>query len=49
MFLRKELVSQQLKIFDHPIVDESELSGPINMGMRILIGHRPVGSPAGVP
>jgi hypothetical protein len=49
MFLRQELVSKQLKIFDHSVVDQSKLPRLIDVGVRILIGYRAMGSPPGVP
>jgi hypothetical protein len=49
MFLGQELVSKQLKIFDHSVVNQRELTGLIDVRVRILIGHRTVGSPTGVP
>ena len=49
MFLRQELVSEQLKVFDHSIVNQSELPRLIDVGMRVFVGHRSMGRPAGVP
>src|SRR5258708_18270352 len=49
MFLSEKLVSERLEIFNHSIMDQSELSGLIHVGVSVFVRNRPMGRPASMP
>src|SRR5258707_5626461 len=49
MFLSEKLVSERLEIFNHSIMDQSELSGLIHVGVSVFVRNRAMGRPASMP
>src|SRR5258707_15827156 len=49
MFLSEQLVSERLEIFNHSIMDQSELSGLIHVGVSVFVRNRAMGRPASMP
>src|SRR5258707_5622986 len=49
MFLSEQLVSERLEIFNYSIMDQSELSGLIHVGVSVFVRNRAMGRPASMP
>jgi len=47
--LTDQLIPQLLKILDHPVMDDSELPALIEVRVRVLICHKAMRCPPGVP
>src|SRR5260370_10180523 len=49
MFLSEKLVSERLEIFNHSIMDQSELSGLIHVGVSVFVRNRAMCRPPSMP